>query len=305
MANIIEKAVRAGINRRRRALDRARAGDVQRVLDGEAIALLDVGASGGIIPRWRPYRENIAFTGVEPDARSIPALVNSPEAKAFRGYEIIPFGAWNQNGPVSISFTRKPMCSSHFMPNREFLARFPQIERFDVVASTEVNCSTVDDLLSSTAKSIDFIKLDLEGGELAVLEGATATLRTCMGLHVEVCFQSLRVGQPLFADIQRFLNSHGIEFLDFVALMRWERRAFSDLGQAIFADALFLRSPENLVSTPNGQALSTAKARAYLAILLIYERFDVAERFLEAFEREKRRSEPNREYCLHASRETT
>jgi Methyltransferase FkbM domain len=136
-------------------------------------------------------------------------------------------------------------------------------------------------LLSGTAKSIDFIKLDLEGGELAVLEGATTTLRTCMGLHVEVSFQSLRVGQPLFADIQRFLNSHGIEFSDFVALMRWERRAFSDLGQAIFADALFLRSPENLLSTPGGQTLSAAKARIYLAILLIYERFDVAERFLE------------------------
>jgi 2-polyprenyl-3-methyl-5-hydroxy-6-metoxy-1,4-benzoquinol methylase len=44
------------------------------LLDGDAIALLDVGASGGIIPRWLPYRENIAFTGIEPDERSIPGI---------------------------------------------------------------------------------------------------------------------------------------------------------------------------------------------------------------------------------------
>jgi len=281
VTNMIKKALRAGINLRRRALERACADDVRGVLNGQAIELLDVGASGGIIPRWRPYREDLSFTGVEPDARSIPALVNSPEAKVFRGYEIIPFGAWSRNGPVNISFTRKPMCSSHFMPNREFLSRFPQIERFDVVASNEVDCRTVDDLLASAGKSVDFIKLDLEGGELAVLEGATKTLQMCTGLHVEVCFQSIREGQPLFADVQRFLGSRGIEFVDFVALMRWERRSFSGPGQAIFADALFLRSPENLLSIPSGGILSAAKARVYLAILLIYERYDLAEKFLE------------------------
>jgi len=92
------------------------------------------------------------------------------------------------------------MCSSYFAPNIQFLSRFPEVERFDIVGTAEVECRTVDELL-------DFIKLDLEGGELAVLEGAGNTIEHCMGLHVEVCFQSIREGQPLFGDLAKFLQT--------------------------------------------------------------------------------------------------
>jgi len=173
------------------------------------------------------------------------------------------------------------MCSSHFAPNIPFLSRFQEVERFDIVGSTEVECRTVDDLLSGTGKSVDFIKLDLEGGELAVLEGATKSIEGCMGFHVEVCFQSIRDSQPLFGDIKNFLQLRGIEFVDFVALIRWERNSFRGLGQAIFGDALFLRAPENVVALTGGNVLTARRARAYVAILMIYERFDLATRFID------------------------
>jgi len=251
------------------------------LLDGDAIALLDVGASGGIIPRWHPFREDIAFTGIEPDERSIPELLNSPDARVFRSYEIIPAAAWSSSGPLGISFTRKPMCSSHFTPNLPFLSRFPDAARFDVVGSTQIECRTVDDLLANTGKQVDFVKLDLEGGELAVLEGATGTLDTCIGLHVEVCFQALRENQPLFGDIARFLHERGLEFMDFVALIRWGRDSLDGPGQAIFGDALFLRGPESLMVLANGEFMTARRARVYLAILTIYERYDLALKFID------------------------
>jgi FkbM family methyltransferase len=281
MLGFIKRKLRAVLARRRTALGKECAKAVGAVLSGDAIVLLDVGASGGVIPRWSPYRADIAFIGVEPDARSVSALLNSPESKLFRSYEIVPFGAWNRTGAVGISFTRKPMCSSHFTPNASFLARFPEVERFDIVGSTEVECRTVDDLLSGSGKSVDFIKLDLEGGELAVLEGAAKSIEGCMGLHVEVCFQSIRDGQPLFGDIKNFLQRREIEFVDFVALIRWERNSFRGLGQAIFADALFLRAPENVVALAGGNVLTARRARAYVSILMIYERFDLVTRFID------------------------
>jgi FkbM family methyltransferase len=281
VGNPITNGIRALLHRRQANMDRSLADDVSSLLCGDAIALLDVGASGGIIPRWRPYRESIAFTGVEPDQRSIPELMNSPEAKVFKSYDIIPSGAWNQSGLVNISFTRKPMCSSHFDPNIAFLSRFPEIERFDIVGTNEVDCRTIDDLLAGSKTSVDFIKLDLEGGELAVLEGAENTITSCVGLHVEVSFQSIRKGQPLFGDVANFLQQRGIDFIDFISLFRWERNSFDGLGQAIFADALFLRAPESL----SGRNIITAKrARSYLSILLIYERYDLALRFVDLLE---------------------
>jgi FkbM family methyltransferase len=274
---------------RQARLSRASADDIGALLDGDAIALLDVGASGGIIPRWHPYRESIAFIGIEPDERSIPGLLGSPDARVFRSYEIIPAAAWSSSGPLGISFTRKPMCSSHFTPNLPFLSRFPDAARFDVVGSTEIECRTVDDLLASTSKQVDFVKLDLEGGELAVLEGAAGTLETCIGLHVEVCFQALRQSQPLFGDIAQFLHQRGLEFMDFVSLFRWERDSLTGAGQAIFADALFLRGPESLMALANGEFLTARRARVYLAILAIYERYDLALKFIDLL-REQGRS---------------
>jgi FkbM family methyltransferase len=281
VANFLSNGLRTLLRARQSRLSRASGDDVRALLDGDAIALLDVGASGGIIPRWHPYRENIAFTGIEPDERSIPELLNSPDAGVFRSYEIIPAAAWSSSGRLGISFTRKPMCSSHFTPNLPFLSRFPDAARFDVVGSTEIECRTVDELLASSGKQIDFIKLDLEGGELAVLEGAPRTLESCIGLHVEVCFQALRENQPLFGDIARFLHERGMEFMDFVSLFRWERDSFDGPGQAIFGDALFLRGPESLMGQANGDSTTARKARVYLAILTIYERYDLALKFID------------------------
>src|SRR5580658_1911160 len=197
----MRKVFRGLLEHRRAALAKKWASDAKILLGGNAISFLDVGASGGIIPRWQPYRGDVAFTGIEPDERSIPELLNSPDAKAFKSYDIVPFGAWNRSGPVPITFTRKPMCSSHFQPNIPFLSRFPNPERFDVVGSSDVACRTLDDLLGGSGKPCDFIKLDLEGGELAVLEGARATLGSCLGLHIEVSFQPIRDTQPLFGDV--------------------------------------------------------------------------------------------------------
>jgi FkbM family methyltransferase len=284
MAKLISGGLRALARARHSRLARARAADVSAILQDDAIALLDVGASGGIIPRWSPYRQSIAFTGIEPDERSVPGLISSPDSRIFRSYEIIPSGVWNASGTVGISFTRKPMCSSHFSPNGPFLSRFPAVDRFDIVGSGQIKCETVDALFAVAARRIDFIKLDLEGGELAVLEGAVHTLQTCLGLHVEVSFQSIRERQPLFGDVARFLESCGMEFIDFVALLRWERDSFNGPGQAIFADALFLRSPENLMAVDQARFLTARTARAYLAILTIYDRYDLALKFLGLLE---------------------
>lgn len=262
-------------------LEKSYAVDVHALLDGGVVQLVDVGASGGVLPRWHPYRGDIAFVGLEPDSRSSAALLQSEEAREFKDYRIVPHGAWDRKGTISISFTRKPMCSSHFQPNTEFLRRFPESSRFDVTGSGEVECYSLDSLLPDLPDPVDFIKLDLEGGELAVLQGSRDVLRTCMGLHVEVCFQSLRKGQPLFGDIRNFLEENGIEFVDFTHIGRWERDSYRGIGQSIFGDALFLRSPENILKLVEEGILSRSKIKSYLAILLIYERYDLAMAMLD------------------------
>ena len=84
-------------------------------------------------------------------------------------------------------------------------------------------------------------------------------------------------GQTLFGEIANYLNEFDLEFIDFVGTRRWLRDQHSELGQFIFADALFLKPPE-LVSTGD---FSIESKMNYLKILLIYRRFDLLDTFIK------------------------
>ena len=66
-------------------------------------------------------------------------------------------------------------------------------------------------------------------------------------------------------------------FIDFTRLVRWERKEHSEIGQCIFGDALFLKSPEFVLINN----LNENKICAYLSILLIYRRFDLIDISME------------------------
>ena len=67
------------------------------------------------------------------------------------------------------------------------------------------------------------------------------------------------------------------EFIDFVNLYRWERNSHNDHGHCIFGDALNLKSPEFIIE----KKLNNTRISSYLAILLLYKRFDLIKRLLE------------------------
>ena len=83
--------------------------------------------------------------------------------------------------------------------------------------------------------------------------------------------------QPLFGEVVDYLNKFNLEFIDFVGLRRWLPSAHTDIGQCVFGDALFLKSPE-LVST---NKYSQDEKTNYLKILLLFRRFDLIDKFIE------------------------
>ncbi|HLN23250.1 MAG TPA: FkbM family methyltransferase [Patescibacteria group bacterium] len=57
------------------------------------------------------------------------------------------------------------------------------------------------------------LKLDVQGGELAVLRGAEATLGRCDMVLAEVSFEELYAGQPLAGEIVAVLQQHGFQVI--------------------------------------------------------------------------------------------
>jgi len=104
----------------------------------------------------------------------------------------------------------------------------------------------LDDL--SDLAPVDFLKLDVQGAELLVLEHARETLRTVSVLQCEVEFLELYEGQPLFADVDAFLRSQGFAFLRFSYSMgrpfkplSYAQAPLRAMSQILWADVIYVR----------------------------------------------------------------
>jgi FkbM family methyltransferase len=236
------------------------------LLENDRIILLDIGAAGDIQPRWKKISKFLNYIGFEPDIRSYELL--KQQTNTCSDFRIINSAVWDTEGDLSINFCNKPMVSSHYYPNYDFLKRFSENERFEIVSKVSIQTKRLDD---QDIQEIDFVKLDIQGGELAALKGGSSLLEDCLGVEVEVSFISQYIGQPLFGEICSFLSERGFEFIDFVHLNRWERKSFNDFGQLVWGDALFLKSPETILKKYN---TNSRKIKKYLAICSLYKRFD-------------------------------
>ena len=130
----------------------------------------------------------------------------------------------------------------------------------------------------------DFIKIDVQGGELSVLKGAARTLSSTLGVEAEVEFIPMYDEQPLFGEICEFLTKYDFEFIDFTTIGRWERQSFNGSGQAVYGDALFLKSPETVIRNHH----TIEELSNYLKILLVYYRFDMIDFVISKLSDEKR-----------------
>ncbi len=203
--------------------------------------MLDIGSARDIEPRWLPITEILNYVGVEADERSSSLLSNLHNCK---NYKIINSVIWSKKSLLSFNLCRKPQFSSVFKPNSEFLDRFPEAKRFEIFNTNSFESSTLDLELGDI--QVDFVKLDIQGGELFALKGMQKNLPSCLGLEIEVEFSRLYREQPLFGEVYDYLNDFGFEFIDFTNLCRWERNSYNSYGQCTFGDGLWLRSLEEV-----------------------------------------------------------
>jgi hypothetical protein len=81
------------------------------------------------------------------------------------------------------------------------------------------------------------LKIDVQGYEDRVLNGAVRTISRCSLVLLEVSFVTLYDGQPLFDNIYTMMKNYGFNYCG-----NLEQYASSVDGRIMFADAIFERA---------------------------------------------------------------
>jgi len=139
--------------------------------------------------------------------------------------------------------------SSLLKPRGAALSFFNGFTQFGAVEKTdEVQTVTLDSI--ADLPDIDFLKMDVQGAELTILQHGIAKLASCVALQLEVPFVCLYDNQPGFGEIDVWLRSQGFLPHCFIDVKRWSiaptifNRNFRVPGnQLLEADIVYVKDP--------------------------------------------------------------
>jgi FkbM family methyltransferase len=243
----------------------------EKVLGESLLAVVDVGAREGLLPELRPIESFVSAVGFDPDAAECERVNTEARERGLR-QRFLPYAVTGADERRTFRLTRKGAASSLLEPNRAFFDQFPDAERVDVVDRVEIETRALGPLLIAEGIEVEFLKLDVQGLEAEILDSLDESqLQGILAVHAEVLFAELYVSQCSFADVDSRLRAAGFELYE-LKRYSWRRRTFDPAalrsrGQVVFADALYLRSPD----------VPSLEQRLRLALVAaIFRHFDLA-----------------------------
>lgn len=255
------------------------------LVDAASPVAIDIGSRGGIDPDLEPIAWAVSAWGFEPDPDALRRLEQAGPGP-WRELHHLPAAIGAGTGERELHVPRSPEGASLLRHNPAMLRDFAYRDLFEVERVIPVSTLGLDEAIAKYAiPPPSFLKLDVEGAELEVLEGAPSALESAVAIKTEVSFLPHRLGQPLAAEIASFLLQRGFVLMDFVGAHRWRRYSTTpapyvsrdripfSAGQLSQGDFLFFRDPERLLATDE-QTLQRSLCSASIA--LCYGFFDHA-----------------------------
>ncbi|TRZ64423.1 FkbM family methyltransferase [bacterium] len=236
------------------------------------LSLLDIGARGGIQRPWNQVNSLLlSVVLVEPDPIEAARLEDELSASQV---VVLPYALWREETTLTLNLNRSPGTSSIYLPNRQFLDQFPEATRFDVLETINISAVTIDNLSSaSRIPPIDFAKIDVQGAELAILEGGhNHFAENLVGLEIEVEFAEMYTGQPLFSEVEVFVREQlGLELWDLrKTYWKYQQGMVTKgpiKGRMIFGDALFLRPLSGMEKWLSSMSYIDAKEKLFMLMI--------------------------------------
>ena len=183
--------------------------DLQRIagLLERPIRAVDVGCRDGVRKRWRDLGRFGSLVGFEADPQEC-ARLSAAATPGQESYEPVALAA--VGGEATLHLTADPQSASLYPPDLDAVRRHPELWRHEPHGTATIATTTLDAWAEANPDApVDVLKVDVQGAELDVLRGGERLLRSVRALELEVEFQTLYEGQPLFGDVDAFLRERG------------------------------------------------------------------------------------------------
>ncbi|EGG98442.1 methyltransferase2C FkbM family domain protein [gamma proteobacterium IMCC2047] len=209
--------------------------------------------------------------------------------------QLVPVGLSDKPGKKILYLTNEPACSSLYKPNENLTKNYPALDCAREVSQVEVEVSTLDVWAKDVGVDyIDYIKIDTQGAELNILKGASEILPSVRFLEVEVEFNPIYDGQPIFSEVDLFLRGYGFVLWKLSNLVHYSKNDESEIimsndsinydhhrleyktrgGQIYWADAFYVRK-EIIDTVYDEKSIEQIKRDAEIAHRLGFFRFEM------------------------------
>jgi len=254
----------------------------------EPIKIVDVGAMmlGDKPPDYHALlKPGVAkVIGFEPDEKECQRLNQSHNDDcSFLPYII------GDGSEQTFNLCNHNMTSSFYEPNTNLLEKFQCLpELVQVIKRTPVSTKRLDDI--DEVQNADYLKIDVQGAEVDVFNGAENLLADIMIVHTEVEFVPLYIDQPLFAEVDQILRKHGFLFHKFfrgaIAGRTFKPLIVNNnvgqaLSQSLWSDAIYVKNFLHYDQTPPEKLLK-------LAVILhdVYGSYDLVHYILSEYDKQ-------------------
>jgi hypothetical protein len=255
------------------------------VFDRHPFVLVDVGCSGGIAEPWRAFGSSLIARGYDPD------LDACEQAQGREPFVHVRYHARYVGLPESHPIVRRRLAEAASWPETNIWGRVTAghlASRPRAAPTTEPRLADpaaiagVDELVrEEQLPTVDFLKVDVDGPDLDVLESAWTVLEELqvLGVAVEVnWFGSGNAGEPAFHNTDLFMRRQGYALFgitvrpysrtDLPAPFLRELFAETRFGQPYQGDAIYVR---DLAAPYNRDLAAAHPADKLLKLACLYE----------------------------------
>ena len=207
--------------------------------------VVDVGANP--IDGEPPYTPMLSaglcrVTGFEPQQQALLEL----QKKKGPNERYLPY-AVGDGGVHTLNMCRSSGMTSLFEPDPATLGLFDVLKPMaEVTHRLPLQTRKLDDI--SEIHHLDFLKIDIQGGELAVFQGGKVKLSQTVVIQTEISFVTLYKNQPGFGDIDLEMRSQGFIPHCFAAVKQWpiapcviNNNPRQAINQLLEADIVYVR----------------------------------------------------------------